>query len=454
MNINVLKQSFAERGITKVKLGGCDIDGVMRGKYVSLDKFFSSLEGGAGFCDVIFGWDSADALYDLGKVTGWHTGYPDMVAKIDPTTMRFIPWEPGAAFFLLDFYGRDGQPLSVSPRQVLQRVVGVAAEMKLAAYMSVEYEYFLFQESAHSIREKDFRNLMPLSPGMFGYSLLRAGTHSELSHQIMDSMREYGVEIECFHTETGPGVYETAIKYEHVLRAADNAALFKAGVKELCARQGLLPTFMAKWNQNLPGCGGHLHQSLWDREGRQNLFGLRAEGDALPALMQHYLAGQLKLMPELTVLFCPTVNSYKRLVPNSWAPVNASWGFENRTTALRVIRSGAANSARVEQRLAGADANPYLAMAACLASGLYGIVNRLELGPCCTANAYSLDKEVAPHLPRSLEEAVCRFSESQFAREFFGEEFVEHYVSTREWEVKQFQRAVTNWEMDRYFEII
>lgn len=435
---------FEKRGIKHVKVGLFDVDGVFRGKYINLDKFQSALEGGLGFCDVVFGWDSSDSLYDNVRVTGWHTGYPDAVARPDLSTFRVIPWEPDTALFLLDL------DLPVAPRAVLKRVIARAQQMGFEALFSAEYEYFFFRETSQSVREKAYRRLTPFSPGMFGYSVLRTGTHAEFLHTILDSMRAYDLDLEGFHTETGPGVYETAIRYDTALRAADKAALFKTAIKEIAARHGCIATFMAKWNASLPGCSGHLHQSLWDPEHKRNLFYDEACPNRISPLMRHYLAGQLALMPEVTTLVCPTVNSYKRLVPGTWAPTNVSWGVDNRTTALRAITSGA-KSARVEYRLAGADGNPYLTMAASLATGLYGIEHKLEPPPPVEANAY---QDRLPPLPATLAEATARLRESRAARQWLGEEFVEHFVATREWEVRQFNAAVTDWEMERYFEII
>ncbi len=458
MNLQQIKQAFQKHKIDKVKLGGIDIDGILRGKYISLDKFYSAAESGFGFCDVIFGWDSADVLYDHVDLTGWHTGYPDALARINLSTFRLLPWEPGTAFFLVDFFQTDGTPLAVSPRQVLSRVVDRASKMGYVPKASIEYEYFFFREDAHSARAKHYRDLTPFTPGMFGYSVLRSSVNSELAHEILDTSRAMDVELEGFHTETGPGVYETAIRYDDAVRAADKAALFKLIVKVLAQRRGLLATFMAKWNASLPGCSGHIHQSLSARQGNKNgnknlFYAVNGDGDApgMSRLMWHYLAGQMALMREFTVLFCPTVNSYKRTVPGTlaWAPANVTWGIDNRTTALRAILTGA-KSTRVEHRLPGADSHPYLALAASLASGLHGIEHGLEL-PAATVNAYNSD---APPLPRSLEEATAVFRASSAAKEWFGEEFVEHYATTREWEVRQFRRAVTDWELERYFEVI
>ena len=287
MQIEKVKSVFAKRKINKVKVGGFDIDGILRGKYISLDKFFSAVEDGFGFCDVIFGWDSSDALYDKSVVTGWHTGYPDALAKIDLSTLRLIPWELNTALFIIDFHKTDGSPLEVSPRQLLKKVIKKANKMGFQPLMSSEYEYFFFQETPHSLHEKDFKNLTPLSPGMFGYSILRASAASELMHKIIDGMLEFDVELEGVHTETGPGVYETAIKYDTALRAADKSALFKTGVKEIASRMELVATFMAKISPDLPGCGGHLHQSLWNMEKSTNRFYDRADEWKMSKIMKH-----------------------------------------------------------------------------------------------------------------------------------------------------------------------
>jgi len=435
--LQTVRELFDKHQIQRVKVGAFDIDCTLRGKYLSLDKFWSAAESGTGFCDVIFGWDIGDVLYDNTKVTGWHTGFPDATARIDLNTFRTIPWEPGTAFFLLDFVN----VAAIAPRQVLQRVIEKAGEYE--SYFSAEYEFFFFRETPQSLREKNYRNLATLSPGSFGYSVLRASEHKELVLQLFDQLAEFNVPIEALHTETGPGVYEAAIAVDTALAAADKAALFKTAVKEIAFRHGLIPTFMAKWNSDLPGSSGHLHQSLWHKDHQKNLF-----ADMSP-LMQQYIAGLVANLPELAAIFCPTINSYKRTVPGAWAPVNATWGVDNRTTAIRAIPGGP-KSTRVELRLTGADINPYLAIAASLAAGLDGIERELPL-PAATVNAYTGD---APPLPRTLSEATTLFRQSQVARRWLGDDFVEHYARTREWESRQFEKAVTDWELARYFESI
>ena len=438
-----LREEFRNHGIRKVKLGGFDVDGVLRGKYVSLDKFWSVAEGGLGFCDVIFGWDSGDQLYDNAAVTGWHSGYPDTHATVDLSTYRRIPWEEGTGAFLLDF------DVPVSPRGLLQKVEQKARAMGFTVKCASEYEFFLFKETPESVRAKGYRDLTPLSPGMFGYSWLRASENAPLVHDLQDKLAAFDIELEAFHTETGPGVYEAALRYDALLRAADKAALFKTAAKEICARHGVMPCFMAKWNKELPGCSGHLHQSLWTLSGEPAFHDPRAP-QAMSKAMQHFVAGQIALMPVFTALIAPTINSYKRMVRGAWSPTMATWGVENRTTALRVI-GGSPQSTRVEYRFAAADMNPYIAMAASIASGLYGIEHELPLPPETKGNGYEANGEP---LPASLREATARLSESKQARELLGETFVDHYVRTREWECRQFESAVTKWELERYFEII
>jgi glutamine synthetase len=446
-----LRGWLGEKGVRKAKIGGFDVDGVWRGKYVSLEKLLSAAKGGLGFCDVVFGWDLGDELYDNAKVTGWHTGYPDAHAVVDLSTARVIPWEPDTAAFVLDFVNADGTPYEPSPRALLHRVGQKARALGFLPRVGSEYEYFLFKETPESLRAKGFRDLAPLSPGMFGYSWLRSSANAGLVHAIIDGLDAFGIPVEGMHTETGPGVYETAVLYDDLERAADKSALFKTAVKEICARHGVVACFMAKWNEKLPGCSGHLHESLWDLAGEVNRFhDPRGEGGRSETL-RHYVGGQIALMPELTALYWPTVNSYKRSVENTWAPVSATWGVENRTCAIRVIGDGA-KSMRVEYRQPGADVNPYVGMAASLAAGLWGIEHRVEPPAPCGANAY--EATGAKALPRCLKDAVALLARSETARALLGDGFVDHYVRTREWEIRKFERAVTTWELERYFEII
>jgi glutamine synthetase len=247
-------------------------------------------------------------------------------------------------------------------------------------------------------------------------------------------------------------VFEAAIRFSEALEAADRAALFKTAVKEIAYRHGIVASFMAKWNQKLPGSGGHIHLSLWDGAGKKNVFHDGRDPNRMSPTFRSFLAGQLRCLPEILPLFAPTVNSYKRLVDGYWSPTKPTWGVDNRTTAFRVI-PGSDKSTRIEVRIGGADLNPYLAVAAAVASGLYGIEQGLELtDPPIVGSAYQ--ESSIPRLPRTLAEATTKLSESKIARELFGDGFVDHYVRTRQWEWSQFADAVTSWELQRYFEII
>jgi glutamine synthetase len=447
MNIAIddLLQQLEVAGTEKVKLAVTDIDGVLRGKVIGFDKFKSIAEKGFGFCDVVFGWDAGDQAYDNGAFTGWHTGYPDAMAVVDAGTMRRVPWEDGLPFFLADF----GE-LPVCPRGLLKQVIRQAAAEGYTAFFSQEFEWFNFIAASDDPAHRSFAALKPMTQGMFGYSILRASQGSTYFHALFDELKKFGVPLEGLHTETGPGVYEAAILYSEVLEAADRAVLFKSGVKEIAYRHGVLPTFMAKVSETLPGCSGHVHQSLW-KDG-VNLFYDPAASAGMSSLMQSYMAGQLYCLPHILPMVAPTVNSYKRLVEGAWAPTTLTWAVDNRTTALRAL-PGSASSTRLETRVVGSDANPYLAMAACLAAGLYGVRKGLALNVAATKGNGYVDKSNGV-LPRNLWEATQAMKVSPLARELFGEAFADHFVRTREWEWRQFGRVVTDWELKRYFEII
>jgi len=436
----------------KVKIAFADIDGVLRGKYVSAEKFLSVAASGLGFCDVIFGWDSNDLAYDHGGFTGWHTGYPDARARIDLSTFRKVPWENDVPFFLGDMVDAAGAPLYVCPRQLLKKVLEDAGTAGFVPIVAQEFEWYNFSETPQTLQEKRFSGLTPLTPGMFGYSLLRSSLNHGFFSDLFDLLGRFGVPVEGIHTETGPGTYEAAVVYAGMLEAADRAVLFKTAVKEIAYRHDVIATFMAKFSEHLPGCGGHIHQSLWNREMTDNLFHDPADELGLSALMRHYIAGQLYCLPFILPLFAPVINSYKRLVEGAWAPTTLTWGIDNRTVALRALPSGPA-ACRLETRVTGADVNPYLAISAAVASGLYGIRNKLPLTrEPCTGNGYRDFSQGT--LPATLEEATREMKKSPVAAELFGEKFTAHFIQTREWEWRQHLKPVTDWELRRYFEII
>lgn len=435
----------------KVKLAITDIDGILRGKYISVEKFLSVVDSNFGFCDVVFGWDSGDVAYDNTNYTGWHTGYPDAKARIDLSTFRKIPWENDVPFFLGEFIKDDNAPLNICPRQLLRKVIGDVNKAGYSIVMSQEFEWFNFSETPQTLHDKGYKNLTPLTPGMFGYSILRSTLRNDFFNAIFDNMRRFDVPIEGLHTETGPGVYEAAITYGEPLQAADRAVLFKSGVKEIGYSMGIIATFMAKISENLPGCSGHVHQSLWDKAGKKNLFYDEKSKDKMSDLMKSYIAGQLHCLPYILPLIAPTINSYKRLVEGAWAPTTLTWAIDNRTVALRAL-PGSSKSTRLETRVVGSDSNPYMALAACMAAGLYGVKNKLKLQAATVGNGY---RDISNGtLPRNLWDATQAMKESKVAKELFGAQFIEHYAQTREWEWRQYQRVVTDWETKRYLEII
>eukprot|EP01114_Cavostelium_apophysatum_P014599 TRINITY_DN3820_c0_g1_i2.p1 TRINITY_DN3820_c0_g1~~TRINITY_DN3820_c0_g1_i2.p1 ORF type:complete len:493 (+),score=102.68 TRINITY_DN3820_c0_g1_i2:98-1576(+) len=444
-----------------VKIAVCDIDGVLRGKYVNRDKFNSVAKGGLGFCSVVFGWDCADVLYDNTKEVGWHMGYSDFTASLDLNTYRKVPWEDDVPFFLGDFYDpAKGKALEMCPRSLLKKVLAQTKSTGHKAYVGAEFEFFNYKETPQSVKEKKFVQPEPITPGMFGYSLLRTSRNRELFWAMMNQLPKFGIPIEGIHTETGPGVYEAAIQFGEALEAADRAVLFKTAVKEIARDFGVMPTFMAKPSSSLPGCGGHLHINLADEATGTNTFYDANDPNKMSQQFKHFLAGMIYCAPEIMPMFAPNVNSYKRFVEGYWAPTTPTWGVENRTVSFRVIPASS-KSTRVEIRLPGADMNAYLAVSASIASGLYGIRNKLPLQTAVTGNAYGAAPATAKvqvsdrdKLPRNLGEASERMANSKVAKEIFGETFVDHFTSTRIWEWRQYQSAVTNWETERYFEII
>ncbi|MDB5288155.1 MAG: glutamine synthetase [Mucilaginibacter sp.] len=452
MNQEQVIAYIKENNIQKVKFAFADIDGVLRGKVISQKKLLDGMQAGYGFCDVVFGWDSNDATYDNVQLTGWHSGYPDKLCFIDLSTFRTVPWQDDIPFFLADFSGPDGKDLSACPRSLLKHIIQQCEDMGYHAEFAQEFEWFNFKETPQSLQQKGFANMEPLSPGMFGYSILRTSQNSDFYYDLFNLLTRFDIPIEGLHTETGPGVYEAAIMHDEVLKAADKAVLFKTAVKEIASKHGISATFMAKWNADLPGCSGHIHQSLWTKDQTQNLFYDEAEVNKMSELHKQYLAGQLYCMPHLLPMYAPTINSYKRLVEGAWAPTTITWGMDNRTTALRVINTTPGYT-RLETRIPGSDTNPYLAIAAALASGLYGIKNKLILNIAPTVGNGYQDKSNG-RLHANLFDAATAMQNSPIAKELFGEGFVQHFTQTRLWEHRQYAKSVSDWELKRYFEII
>ncbi|KAM0754471.1 glutamine synthetase/guanido kinase [Meredithblackwellia eburnea MCA 4105] len=464
----------ALKGDETVQLAGIDVDGVLRGKIMIKHKFLSAVkDGGFGFCSVIFGWDIHDRTYTKElAISNLANGYKDVLARIDLSSYRRTPFVPSLPFFLCTFIDPESKDvLDVCPRGLLEKVNGEIKREGLEAYAGAEYEYFNYQETPTSLAAKNFANLTPLTPGMHGYSLLRPHLHSKYFHSLYGNATSFDIPLEGHHTETGPGVYESALVYQEVGRMADNATLFKWVAKVTGLENGVMPTFMAKPYGDQPGCSGHVHISLRSLETNKNIFAItQAELDAggredaafedtkrISKEAEWFLAGVLKGLPSIMPCLVPTVNGYKRLVESYWAPVNVSYAYENRVASVRIISPPLAGleSTRLEVRVPGADMLPHYTFAAVLACGLYGIRNKLPLTlPPLRTSSDPSKQQVLERLPKSLFEAAAKMKEEgSLAREVLGDGFVDHFVATRENEWELFSQTVTSWETSRYFEL-
>ncbi|KAK0612405.1 hypothetical protein B0T17DRAFT_406265 [Bombardia bombarda] len=462
-----------------VKLAGVDVDGILRGKLVSKKKFLSIASSGFGFCSVIFGWDMHDQTYfqEL-KICNKENGFRDLIAVVDLQSFRRIPWENNVPFFMVSFHDPDTEePISACPRGLLKRQLDKMAGKRYGAMSGMEYEFFQFRvpeaatESAHSstalfLQKNPTSSLPPLTEGMFGYSLTRPVQNKDYFYDIFNTCAKFDCGIEGWHTETGPGVFEAALEFNEIKEMADRASLFKYTVKSVATKYGITPCFMAKPKHGLPGNSGHCHVSLVDKDGR-NLF-FREQKDTNPKyadianlsdLGRHFLAGLLEGLPDVMPLLAPTINSYKRLVENFWAPVTVSWGLEHRAASIRLIGPPTAKpgATRFEVRVPGADANPYFVMSAILALGWRGVEKKLEIPcpPLGKGEDAGGDNDMGVRLAKSLREATDRFTRyGSVAREVFGDEFVDHFGGTREHEIRLWDEAVTDWEMRRYIETV
>ena len=450
MDKSDVERLMADHGIETVKIGTPDMDGVYRGKRLVAKQFLDGLCG-AGFaqCDVIFGWDIAEEIIAhpplaVGSADG---GFADVLLRPDLDTFRIVPWEPATAAVVCDVYDEHGELVAVSPRTALRRLIDRVAKLGFAPAMSAEFEFRIFREDQETLRQKNYTGLRPLNPGYNCYSISHASIDDDVVGGLRRHMDSYGIEVEGYSREHGEGMYEMNLRYCGALEAADRAMLFKSGAKEILAQYGVVPTFMAKYSDQIDGCSGHIHQSMWS--GDANVFFDETAAHGISKTMQAYLAGLLDTLPELLALYAPNINSYKRFVSGSWAPTAATWGIENRTSSLRAITGGAAGT-RIENRTPGADVNAYLGFAACLAGGLSGIERGLAAPPPVSGDVYK--SEGLRQLPRTLDQALDLFEQSAVARDYLGGAFVDHYIAMRRWEVEKHRRAVTAWERRRYFE--
>lgn len=451
-----LAAQLSARGVRCCQIEVPDLDGGMRAKLVSLDKGLAA--EGSALCSIVFGLTAADDVYESG-VSSYDNGFPDLFAHPDTATVRVLPWRPSVASVICDLRTPAGEVCPIAPRGVLRTVAERCAGLGYEPRFGVEYEAFVLYADAHLIAAGRHHDLKPLGRTANAYSGLRLADVRDLGQAFMDRMSAIDAPIDSFHTELGYGMVEFALAHAPALDAADRAARAKAYFKELCAERGLVATFMAKWKPGESGSGLHVHQSLW--RGGQNLFAGGGEGGAgggqggLSGLARQYAAGQLATMPAFTAIFNPNVNSYRRISVAAWTPENATWGPDNRTAAVRAITAPAPTAVRLEHRRAGADANPYLVIAALLAGGLHGIETSARPPEPVRGNA-SADPRAQP-LPSSLPDAIAALRGSDLARKLLGSAFVEHFALSRqvEWDLwaRWSDAQVTEWELRRYFEV-
>lgn len=438
-----LVRALKTAGTENVHVGMFDADAILREKTVSVKKAEKLIRGGYRLSDVIYEWDIGERTFSGGA-------FADETAEIDPASGRRYPFAPSSVWVLADFTGRHAD---ISPRNIARNQVRRAEAMGLGIRAAFEYEFFIFEETPESLREKDYRDLRLFAPGNWSYSALTPACENEFLSGLLETMRTAGIEVDAFHTELGPGCMETPLLAREGLRAADDAALFKTLAKAYALKHGKMATFMAKWSNRWPGQSAHLHISLFKLESGEPIFAEPRESDLLSPAMRRFLGGLMSSLPELLVMCAHTANAYRRMVPDAWAPICANWGLENRSCAARAI-TRPAESARIEFRVPAADSNPYLALAACLAAGLSGIEKNIEPPEPVEGDAYKGPVTDSQKFPRNLLEAAARFRGSRTARELFGDRFVDWFADTRDWEDEVFRRHVSDLDVRRYFEII
>jgi glutamine synthetase len=444
------REIVEEQNTEFVTVGLVDTQGMLRGKYLSRRKFLSTLEHGLGIPAVTLGLDLHDVIAENAAVADADSGYYDATVRVIPDSCRIVPFEPPGRnlFFQLEYADKT---VAICPRNVFKRVLAKADDMGFKAYTGLEYEFTLFHETPTSLVEKGYRNLKISTPYKSYYVLQRQSVWSEFYNAIMDACRSLDIPLDSMHEEMGPGFMEATIAYGTGLRVPDNAAIFKSYAKAVAQRRQLIMTFMARWTNAADGQSGHVHLSLRDKRDRPVFHDPTAE-HGISRTMRHFIGGMQRLMPEFLLMLAPNINSFKRLVPGIFAPIAAVWGIENRTCAIRVI-TGDAPVQRIECRTPGADANPYFAVGALVAAGLYGIEHELEPSPPMMANAYAADIPPEQRFPETFAAAIERFRASRPAREMFGDAFVDHFADTRAWQEREFRGLVTDRELERFFEL-
>ena len=436
--------------ITTVIVGGCDLSGTFRARRISADRFLASEEPGMQISEYTFVVDIADHVQPPPEgYEGWwpgvHTGMADIDAICDLGTLRLVPWLERTALALCDYRRLDGEVYEFAPRSVLRRVLDRYEQLGLSLRLAPEIEFTAFRETERSATEKGFRNLEPLFGKVSAFGEMQSTLDQELIGKVVDGLNGMRVPIEAWNPEGAPGQYELNLAHAPALEAADRGFLFKQGAKEICALEGVAASFMSKISQDWPGNSMHVHQSLW--RGEEPAFHDPEAEDGMSDLMRHFVAGQLRTLIPFAVVWAPSPTAFKRPAPYMGMGTSENWGGDNRMTSIRVLADQ--RRCRVEHRLAGSDANVYVAIAAMLAGGLYGIENELELPPRTEGDAFSVP-DLKP-MPTKFDLALGLFEESEVAKEYLGEEFVRRYAASRRWEEQQLEKVITDWELERFF---
>jgi len=427
-----------------------DLQGRLVGKRTTGRFFLEQVaEHGTENCDYLIATDFDDVAVPGYRFASYDLGYGDMLARADFGTIRITPWVPKTALILCDlFAAKTGAPIGVAPRQVLRDQVQAARRMSLEPMIGSEIEFYLFRDSYEQIHERGYQDLTPHSPFMQDYQVVQTTRDEYVVSEIRRGLEAAGIPVEFSKGEAGRGQHELNLAYTHALEMADRNIVYKTAAKEIAAGLGRSVTFMAKYDFAETGSSCHVHSSLWHLSDR-GLGGSAFDGGAaLTDDFRMYLAGQLAAARDFSILWAPTVNSYKRFQPGSWAPTAVAWGVDNRTLGYRVVGHGA--SSRVECRIPGADANSYLAFAGTIAAGLYGIRHRLALSEAYIGNGY--EAKDLPRIPTTLAEAADLWERSDIARECFGADVHHHLLTMARHEWSSFNSSVTDWERVRYFD--
>jgi len=445
LSLDHLRQLAADGTIDTVVLAFTDMQGRLQGKRLSAEFFLDEVvENHAEGCNYLLAVDVEMNTVDGYAMSSWDRGYGDFVLAGDLSTLRLLPWHEGTALLLADLAWEDGTPVVASPRQILKAQTGRLAARGWTAFAGTELEFVVYTETYEQAQAKAFRDLTPANQYNIDYSVLGTSRVEPLMRRIRAGMAGAGLYVESSKGECNLGQHEIAFRYADAVTTCDNHSIYKTGAKEIAAQEGMSITFMAKPNQR-EGNSCHIHLSLRDAAGNPVLAGDGANG--LSGLGEHFLAGQLAALREMSLLFAPNINSYKRYVPGSFAPTAVRWGVDNRTCAYRLVGHG--QSLRAENRVPGGDVNPYLAIAAMIAGGLDGIEKELPLEPAFEGNAYA---DPGPRVPDTLRDALSAWEGSELARAAFGKDVVEHYANYARVELAAFDAAVTDWELRRSFE--